>query len=80
MTNVPLHEVVRPDRHRDEAGKVGESLHALADWLKKNAADFEVFCDIDSKSLKSFVFDCKPPIAEHNHWSALLCIARNARK
>jgi hypothetical protein len=42
MTIVPLHEAVRPNCHPDQAGEIGQNMHALADDIKKNAPELHI--------------------------------------
>jgi hypothetical protein len=75
LTNRPLHEAVRPSGSRDDAGALGEALHALADVLEcLPAGDQEV---LDNPYAIWIVVDnlVKTFAAEesfrHNHYQAL---------
>jgi len=80
MSNtMPLHEALRPNCHPDQAGDVGQSLFALAQWLENNHPNAQLQTNAPPKDVKNLIFGLQPPIANHNHWSALLKIARQAR-
>lgn len=80
MTPAPLHELLRPTGNRDDAGAVGESLHALTDWFKENRPQVLIPIDCPAKGIKAAVFACRPPVAGRNHGPALRQLIRNARE
>lgn len=42
MKTVPLHEAVRPNCHPDQAGDVGQNMHALGEEIKENSPKIEI--------------------------------------
>lgn len=39
---VPLHEAVRPNCHPDQAGNIGQNMHALGDEIEQNAPELYI--------------------------------------
>jgi hypothetical protein len=79
VETVPLHEAVRPRGNRDEAGSIGESLHALADWFEENKPEAVTWENVTASDLKKHVFSCKPPVSGHNHFPALRQLVKGAQ-
>lgn len=42
MIDVLLHDAIRPNRHRDDAGELGENMFALADDIEINTPELSI--------------------------------------